>query len=108
MVKENHCIFFPSESTVLSIIAISANSERHSLLPETELQIPTRSKRHFLKKKKMATVLGIAFTCQFTLMKGKYFKINLYEKSIIKLLDKFVSLLNWWSTTALLLMKSTW
>lgn len=52
MVKENHCIFFPSESTVLSIIAISANSERHSLLPETELQIPTRSKRHFLKKKK--------------------------------------------------------
>lgn len=52
MVKENHCIFFPSESTVLSIIAISANSERHSLLPETELQIPTRSKRHFFLKKK--------------------------------------------------------
>jgi len=84
--------FFPSESTVLSIIAISVNSERYSLLPETELQIPTRSKRHL--KKKMATVLGIAFTWQFTLMKGKYFKINLYEKSIIKLLDKFVSFLN--------------
>ena len=32
-------VFFPSESTVLSIIAISVNSQRHSLLPETELQI---------------------------------------------------------------------
>ena len=84
--------FFPSESTLLSIIAISVNSEGYSLLPKTELQIPTRSKRHLRKKK--ATVLGIVFTCQFTLMKGKYFKINLYEKSIIKLLDKFVSLLD--------------
>lgn len=93
MVKENHCVFFLLKALFFkSIIAISVNSERHNLLPETELQIPTRSKRHFLKK--MATVLGIAFTCQFTLMKGKYFKINLYEKSITKLLDKFVSLLN--------------
>ena len=88
-------VFFPSESTVLSIIAISVNSQRHSLLPETELQIQMYLLgQNVIFKKKMATVLGIAFTCQFTLMKGKYFKINLYEKSIIKLLDKFVSFLN--------------
>jgi len=50
--------FFPSESTVLSIIAISVNSERYSLLPETELQIPTRSKRHLKKKKKNGNSFG--------------------------------------------------